>query len=284
MLPGPHLACDGAGVSIAPWAFAHPPDHRQPQVVLVVFSTGPLSDAVPLDPERVGAPSAEALEQCAVRTIERALDPAWFDAWRTGALRAIAERDLDHDLAALDAADHAHLVVTELEDARDLTYLQAAWALVRYLLERGGSLVLDAHAMTFRTAPTAADAPLDVAREIRIVYETSPARPDGAHAIHTRGMRKFGAPDLVALVSDADVQLVGSAMGELADAVARGTELATPLHAVELGGARWFVVEDEHGLGELLQLENRARVIVDDQGHDLVGVMQRLRSRSASVS
>lgn len=252
----------------------------------MVFSRGPLANDISLSMERFGAPSPEALEQCAVRTIERTLDPGWFDAWRTGSLRAIAEQDLGASIAALDAADQAHLVVTELESPSDLTYLQAAWVLARYLIARGGTLVLDAHAMTFVPADRvpATGEPLDIAREVRIVYETHPDRPDGAHALHTRGMRKFGAPDLIALVSDEDSRYVAQAMGELAEVVARGVELGSPTHAVEIGGVRWVVVADEHGLGDLLQLGNRARVIVDEQGHDLVGVMARIRSRSASVS
>jgi hypothetical protein len=108
---------------------------------------------------------------------------------------------------------------------------------------------------------------------VRVVYETSTGRPDRAHALHTRGLRKFGAPDLVALCTDADVPLVGQAISELAEEVARGTDLATPRHAVEVApGVRWIVVEDEHRLGELLQLNNEARVLVDDRGHDLMGV------------
>jgi hypothetical protein len=119
----------------------------------------------------------------------------------------------------------------------------------------------------------AVDAPLDVSREVRVVFETDSTRSDRAHALHTRGMRKFGAPDLIALCTDGDVELVGTAIRELADQVARGTDLATPRHALEIApGVRWVAVEDEHRLGVMLQLNNEARVIVDATGHDLMGV------------
>lgn len=256
-------------MTVAPWQFATPPAHpRDPEVVLFAFSAGPL---------RQGAPPADAV--CRVQTISRAQDPGWFDAWRTGSLRAIASQDLGAELALLDAADHAHLVACDPRGATDLTYLQRAWAVVRQLGERGATVVLDAMAMTYaRTAALpAADAPLDVSREVRVVYETDQAHADRAHAIHTRGMRKFGAPDLIALVTDQDVPLVAQAIRELADQVARGTDLGTPMHAVEVApGVRWVVVEDEHRLGELLQLGNTARVLVDATGHDLVGVVARL--------
>jgi hypothetical protein len=44
-------------------------------------------------------------------------------------------------------------------------------------------------------------------------------------------------------------------------------------------GVTWVVVPDEHRLAELLQLNNTARVIVDSDGHDLLGVADRLRRR-----
>jgi hypothetical protein len=241
---------------------------RNPQVVLFAFSAGPLRPETP--------PPASS---CRVQAISRAQDPGWFDAWRTGSLRSIASKDLGADLALLDAADHVHLVACEPRGVTDLGYLEAAWAVVRHLAERGATVVLDAMAMTY-TKTAALPAELDLSREIRIVYETDQARSDRAHAIHTRGMRKFGAPDLVALVTDQDVAVVAPAIRELADQVARGADLATPLHVVEVApGVRWAVVEDEHRLGELLQLGNEARVLVDAQGHDLVGVAAAVADR-----
>ncbi len=261
------------------WQFSTvPAKPRTPHVMLFVFGTGTLRDDVPLSLSRFGAPSQQSLALCDVRRIERAADPAWFDGWRKGSLRAIAEQDLKGNLAALDAADHVHLIDGRPGPVTDLAYLQAAWAHARHLTARGATLVLDAHAMAFTPAHAlpAPDAPLDVKREVRVIYETDSKRADQAHALHTRGMRKFGAPDLIALCTDADVPLVAHAIGELADEVARGTELATK-HAIDLAaGVRWVAVEDEHRLADVLQLNNDARVIVDETGHDLVGVMSRL--------
>lgn len=251
---------------------------RSPEVVLIAFGQGPLQSTVELSASRLGA-SKEAFDACTLRTIDRHLDTRWFDAWRSGSLRAIAETDLGKDIAALDAADHAHVIVTAPKAPADLAYLEAAWALARYTIECGATVVLDAHAMTYIPAAAVLHAgePLDIKREVRVVYETSSMRDDGAHALHTRGMRKFGAPDLIALCSDSDARFVGQAITELAESVARGTELAVPLHAVQVApGVNWIVVEDEHRLGEILQLNNSARVLVDANGHDLVGVLGRL--------
>jgi hypothetical protein len=269
--------------SIAPWNFTtQPAAARRPSVILFVFGTGPLGTSAELSMTRFGAPSPESLATCDVKTVTRGMDARWFDAWRSGSLRAIAQQDLGGGIAALDAADHVHVIACEPGDVADLTYLQAAWALARFLIARGGSVVLDAHAMRF----TAADnvqlpgEPLDVSREVRVIYETDSTRPDGAHALHTRGMRKFGAPDLVALCTDGDAALVGSAITELAEQVACGTDLATPAHVVEVApSVQWVAVEDEHRLADVLQLNNSARVLVDSTGHDLLGVVARIGTR-----
>lgn len=253
---------------------AQPARPRDPHVVMFVFGTGPLRGEIELSLPK------DALAACKVQTVARAQDTRWFDAWRSGSLRAIATQDLG-DLAALDAADHVHVVACEPRAVADLAYLQAVHAITGNLLERGASVVLDAMAMAFARSASPIDAPLDVMREIRVVYETDSLRSDRAHALHTRGMRKFGAPDLVALCTDDDVELVGSAIRELADRVARGTDLATPRHAVEVApGIRWVAVEDEHRLGALLRLNNEARVLVDETGHDLLGVSTAAGARA----
>jgi hypothetical protein len=262
------------------WKFSErPAKPRAPHVLLIVFTQGTLGESVELSMSKFGAPSREALDQCSLRTIERSADAAWFDGWRQGSLRNIATTDLGGDLARLDAADHAHVIICEPTAPGDLTYLQAAWAIARFVASRGPSTVLDAHAMTFHAGDKLQPAgePMDVGREIRVVYETESTRADGAHALHTRGLKKFGAPDLVALCTDVDARLVGHAVAELADAVARGVDLTTPKHAVQVApGVTWFAVEDEHRLADILQLNNEARVLVDARGHDLLGVLGKL--------
>lgn len=245
-------------------------------MALVAF--GALTHDEPMVAEKFGATE---IGLCEIRGFKRADDPVWFDGWRNGALREIARADLEGDTADLERAEMLHVISVEVAGPKDLAYLQSAWAIARYFVARGATTVLDAHAMMFHAgAALRPPGPLDVAHEVRVIYETESTRPDQAHAIHTRGMRKFGVPDLVALCSDRDVPLISSAIGELADAIARGQELGTPRHRVEvMPGVTWVVVPDEHRLADLLQLNNTARVLVDSEGHDLVGVAERLRRR-----
>jgi hypothetical protein len=260
------------------WTFATAPARpRQPEVVLIAFSTGPLTD----DAANAAEPSAPAaaLDAVDVRTIEARHDPGWFAGWRSGSLRAIAQADLGGELSAIDAADRLHLISTAPTGPTDLGYLQAAWVVARPLVARGATVVLDVHAMTYRRGPEVLpDTGFDVRREVRTVFETAAERPGGAHALHTRGMRKLGAPDLVALCTDADAEVIGAVMMQIAGALAGGADLH-PAQTIEVDPAMtWRVIDDEHGLAGLLQLNNQARVLVDDTGAHLMGIAARLQA------
>ncbi|MFO0604271.1 MAG: hypothetical protein U0324_13900 [Polyangiales bacterium] len=114
-------------------------------------------------------------------------------------------------------------------------------------------------------------------RELRLVFEGAGGRADGAYPLHTRGLRKFGAPDLVALCSPGDAELVGDMARQLAHAMARGLDLARPRHALALGDTTtWYAVDDVRGLAGLLGLQNEARVLVDEEGRHLAGVASRI--------
>ena len=252
-------------MTAARWTFDTTAAPRAAQVMLLVFGEG--------------ARAAPEVPGVAVRPLPRAADPAWFDAWRAGSIRAVAEADLRGDLAALDRADHVHVVIAEPAAATDLAHLQGAWAAARALLETGASAALDVHALAWRTAATAPDptAPLDLDRELRLVFEGAGGRADGAYPLHTRGLRKFGAPDLVALCSPGDAELVGDMARQLAHAMARGLDLARPRHALALGDTTtWYAVDDVRGLAGLLGLQNEARVLVDEEGRHLAGVASRI--------
>ena len=256
------------------------PTTRRPEVVLAVFSAGPLT-AGPLSLQRHGVPGAAALTSIQVREVSRSTDPAWFDGWRSGSLRRIAASQLP-DLGPLDQADTVHLVIAGPTAPADLSYLQAAWGVVRWIAERGGTVVLDAHAQRFALADTLPppDSRLEVSREIQLIFETDSRRDDLAHALHTRGLRKFGAPDLVALCHAEDADIVGTVLAELAGRVASGLDLSLPRHRLDVApGERWWVVGDEDGLTDVLALNNPARVVLGGDGRHLVGTAARWAAR-----
>ena len=267
-------------MTVEPWLFATPPIRaRDPQVALFAFGTGPLGREIDLSTEadRFGAPSSESLRTCTVQTIARRQDPAWFDGFRSGSLRAIATQDLGAGCAALDAADHVHVIASQPRAVKDLTYLQAAWAHARCVVQRGASVDVrrDGDGVRARRSPSRARTSRSISA-VRSARRTRPAR--AARTSRTRctpaGYASSDARDLIALCTDADVPLVGQAIGELAvRSRAAPTSRRRPTRSISADavGRR----RGRARLRELLQLNNAARVLVDDAGRDLMGVALR---------
>jgi hypothetical protein len=148
---------------------------------------------------RFGLPAPEVMKEVEVRELKRELDPAWFDGFRSGSLRAVATQALGGDLSALDSATQLTAVLIARADAPDLAHLQAGWAVAKWLVERGVSVVLDAQTNRFWKAADVADWPANrpfaLSTDVNIVVEAEPTSPSAT--IHTRGLQKFGRHDLV---------------------------------------------------------------------------------------
>ena len=175
---------------------------------------------------RFGLPSADAMKLVEVRELKRELDPAWFDGFRSGSLRGVATQGLGGDLSALDSATQLTAVLIAREDAPDLVHLQAGWAVAKWLVERGVSVVLDAQTNRFWKAADVADWPANrpfaLSTDVNIVVEAEPTSPSAT--IHTRGLQKFGRPDLVVWNVpgeqwDAVAGLVRALAAQLADGI-----------------------------------------------------------------
>lgn len=192
-------------------------------VQLFCFSRGSLRTDVPMSAAKYGLPSPEAMQLLEVRELPRTLDVAWFDGFRTGALRGVAERTLG-DLKALDEATHLTAVLVERADTGNLVHLQAAWAVCQWLVARGATVVLDAQTTHYwkgaDVASWPAERPFTLSVDVRVTVEADPGAPFGL--VHTRGLQKFGRPDLVVTGVpsarwDAVAGLVRSAAGLMAD-------------------------------------------------------------------
>jgi len=109
---------------------------------------------------------------------------------------------LGADASRILDATAIYVVKLEVHEPADLGHLQAAWAAAKWLCELGAGFVLDAHAIrwwsTQQVAKLDASRDFDVRNEISIVFETD-ATPGFGHVMHTRGLAKFGRPDLLLL-------------------------------------------------------------------------------------
>lgn len=237
---------------------------REAHVFLVCFGVS-FSNDVPLSANRFGIPDKRSAAAYDVREHDRAANAAWFDGWRSGALRMVAESDLGTSLADLDAAEHCFTLEGVFVEPTDLGYLQAAWGLARWLVARGATVVLDAHAGRFVSGASLppSEAELDVRREVNLIFETEPHQAAGGHILHTRGLRKFGRPDIVTICDEDEVEALSGIIWELADGMARGFLPELPRHGVDVDEeTALYLVEDvDREYEELLALDNDARLL-----------------------
>ncbi len=63
--------------------------------------------------------------------------------------------------------------------------------------------------------------PFDIAKEVTVTFEVD-ASWNGRHLVHTRGMRKFARPDLVAVVVGEQAEAAAGLLNALALAQAQG--------------------------------------------------------------
>jgi len=237
------------------------------RVLILVFAPDALPGELPLSESRHGVPEGGVPETLALRSVSREEQPDWFAGLFAEPMLGRAREALgEARLAALLASRFAHVVSVEQTDPADLGYLQAVWAVVRCLGELGAAAALDTHAIRWHDAealrawpPTAGP---DLDRELSIIFEDQPQEGLG-HLAHTRGLAKFGRPDLVVTgLSPDEATLAGVLLRKLAVDAALGERY-------EAGGTADFEGEPitfeayEPGRGGLPQLNlNNAGLIV----------------------
>ncbi|MEU4154883.1 hypothetical protein [Actinoplanes sp. NPDC026670] len=229
---------------VEPWSRpAHRPSgpsNREAAVLLVVCAddevlTGlDLTGVVP-----AGAP-VDALD---VRLHRHSENPEWVDGFRSGPLRDLAARELP-DLRLIDDATCCYSIQVRRPDPADLTHLQLAWAVAAAASRAGATAVLDviAHDWSLASSIAALDPhrPFTVLREISVVAE-SEETPGFGHAVHTRGMLKFGRPDLVMGVPQDGIGDAAQILNHLAGMLAEGHVLS-PGQQLRINGERALTI------------------------------------------
>jgi hypothetical protein len=149
----------------------------------------------------------------------------WFDGLLTGAARNRAEVELT-DTSRLDNPFECYRIRVDVIDPPDLRHIQQAWAQATWLAGLGCVAVLDGFALRWHdgsaVAALAADRPFTVEAEVSVTWETD-ATPGFGHVIHTRGMVKFGRPDLMTGVASEDIDATHRILNRLARMQAEGT-------------------------------------------------------------
>jgi len=253
--------------AIAAWERpAFHPTGGEAVITLIAFADDNVLETAPSLRIRDAVPAAAPVDALDLRVHPHAESPDWIDGWRTGALRHIAARQLD-DLGRLDAASCCYSITVTAEDPADLTHLQLAWAVAARIAAAGAFATLDVYAVTWLPGPTVAalspHRPFTIQQEVSLTAETEPT-PGFGHAVHTRGMIKFGRPDLVAGGPADRIEETGRILNHLARLLAEGHVLV-PGQQLRIDGQRRLTVT-AYVPGETapdLELTNEALLLVE---------------------
>ena len=132
--------------------------------------------------------------------LRREKDPKAFEEFEQGVFGQLLEKQ--PSLAgAVRSAPHCLLVRGTVRDPKDLTYLRETVGVLAAALDSGGVAVLDPQRLTWwspgewREQIFVPDASVPRHHVVILVSEEKDGMP-GTEWIHTRGLRKFGRPDL----------------------------------------------------------------------------------------
>ncbi len=154
-----------------------------------------------------------------VRSDGREDDP---DSFASG-LASLAE-SLPSFVSQIESVQFRHVIVFDELDPKDLGYLQAAWASVRYFLHHGALVVHDLRANRWRTAREVLALPADDPTQAcawRIYVESEPTSAHGC-LTYSSGLAKFGRPDLIAAAPPKDITAVSDLLNKIAADLANG--------------------------------------------------------------
>ena len=205
-----------------------------------VFCEAPLDLSTPLSRSRHGYPKEFPFEQLDIRQHRRADSQEWFDGFFDDSMSNIALLDLGFEPAKKFALNHVYSVSVEVQDPEDLAYLMAAWAVLKWLRDRGAKVVLDGPAIVWFSAEAvqglSPEREFSLKHEVKLVFEITPSGEFG-HVFHSRGMAKFGRPDVVLLGAQPSDSTAG---GALLNGLAERGALGAPLQAGQTVGPGGF--------------------------------------------
>lgn len=190
-------------------------------LVFQVFSAGLPADPPPISRERHGLPAGEAPEGIFLSELPREEAEGFFQSFALAPLFGPAQAALGVELGEVLGAAVCYEVAGEAPEPEDLAYLQHAWGVVRWLCEQGAGPVYDVHARRWwrreQVLALPLDRPFDFEREVTIeVLQT--ADPGLGRLLITRGLAKFGRPDLVIVRAgdgdDARIRALATAMAQ----------------------------------------------------------------------
>jgi hypothetical protein len=248
------------------------------KVGLFVLSASPLSrlekDDSPVDWSE-WCPVPELADAFTWVYRDRSTDPSRFEGLEAAARMAQQHTSMGPSQSVVDRlerAQHGALIQCEVADPADLGYLQVGWAIARWLLQRGDGIVLDGESGHWWTSEQLISWEAGgwpggrrFVLEREVCFHTSVEA--NLFVVETRGLSKFGRPELVCEVVSEDskpggafapVTIPGWVM-ETMERVAMQLAMGSPVRAGDVltCGSMQLDVEPE-SKGKALVLRRRA--------------------------
>lgn len=193
--------------------------------VLLFFVFGSFAEDVAIPAMKYGSPGLPAGVE--MQRMQNVVLSKWEGYPLAGALGELLREDNPEAFKQAKDAPHVMVIRGRFPDRDDLGYLRDTLGVVAGLTDVGGSVVVDPQILTlFSAAEWRAHYLIKGGAPTRhhVLILCSPEETKGRSWIRTRGMRKFGRPDVsITNVPDAEIDRVGALAERFVDLGALGT-------------------------------------------------------------
>jgi hypothetical protein len=209
-------------------AAAWPRPHWQPseeQAVLLFFVFGAFPEDLVIPAARYGSPGLP--EGVELQRFQNAVLSRWEGYPLSGALGELLKEDSPEAYAAAKVAPHVIAIRGRFPDSDHLDYLRDTLGVVAALTDIGGKVIIDPQILSLFDAASWRDHYLvqgGAPTRHHVLILCSPEETKGRSWIRTRGMRKFGRPDIsLTNVPDREIDRAGALSERLVDLGALGS-------------------------------------------------------------
>jgi len=194
------------------------------QAVLLFFVFGAFPEDLAIPAARYGSPGLP--EGVELQRFQNAVLSRWEGYPLSGALGELLREDNPEAFEAAKAAPHVIAIRARFPDRGSLDYLRDTLGVVAALTDVGGKAVVDPQILTLFDAAAWRERYLvkgGAPPRHHVLILCSPEESKGRSWIRTRGMRKFGRPDIsLTNVPDRDIDRAGALSERFVDLGALG--------------------------------------------------------------
>ena len=207
------------------------------QAVLLFFVFGAFPEDLAIPAARYGSPGLP--EGVELQRFQNAVLSRWEGYPLSGALGELLREDNPEAYKEAKAAPHVIAIRGRFPDRENLDYLRDTLGVVAALTDVGGKAVVDPQILTlFDTASWREHYLVQGGAPPRhhVLILCSPEETKGRSWIRTRGMRKFGRPDIsLSNVPDGEIDRAGALSERFVELGALGAHF-DPAQAIEVDG------------------------------------------------